>query len=302
MHSSKSNTVSYSLLTLAMLLTGANIGFGKAAVAIMPVVLFGLLRYVIAVIAMAPQYFKTGTRLTRGEWINLCVQTFFGTFLFTLCMLYGVQHTTATAAGVITSTLPATVAILSRLILKEQLSGRTMISILLAILGIAVLTLAKTDTGTTTATSSLIGNLFVIAAVICESIYVVFSKRLTGSLSPMRITAYSHLLGLFLMLPFGLTAAWSYDFSTITINMWGIIIWYALAASVFAFWLWLSGSKHVPANVAGIFTAFMPIAAAFVGVVFLHEQLSWAHLVALILVLSGIAIASWPQQFRRQEV
>lgn len=295
-------TKSYVYLALAMMLVGANIGFGKAVIAVVPVLVFALLRFVIAVIVMAPQFFKAAPRLARHEWLTLFGQAFFGTFLFTLCMLYGVQHTTATAAGVITSTLPAAVAILSRLILKEKLQARTLASILLAIAGIAVLNLSKGDSGDSGATP-LVGNLFIIAAVLCEATYVVLSKRLTQTLSPLRITAYSHLFGLLLMLPIGLTAALSFDFSTVTASMWLLIIWYAVAASVIVFWLWLTGTKHVQANVAGIFTALMPLAAAFIGVVFLHESLSWAHFVALALVLTGIAVASWPQSVKAvQEV
>ncbi|HWX01544.1 DMT family transporter [Collimonas sp.] len=296
------HTKSYVYLALAMMLVGANIGFGKAVIAVVPVLVFALLRFVIAVIVMAPQFFKAAPRLARHEWLTLFGQAFFGTFLFTLCMLYGVQHTTATAAGVITSTLPAAVAILSRLILKERLQARTLASILLAIAGIAVLNLSKGDSGDG-ATTPLVGNLFIIAAVLCEATYVVLSKRLTQTLSPLRITAYSHLFGLLLMLPIGLTAALSFDFSVVTASMWLLILWYAVAASVFVFWLWLTGTKHVQANVAGIFTALMPLAAAFIGVVFLHESLGWAHFVALALVLTGIAVASWPQSVKAvQEV
>jgi drug/metabolite transporter (DMT)-like permease len=298
MHSTKS----YVYLALAMMLVGANIGFGKAVIAVVPVLVFALLRFVIAVIVMAPQFFKAAPRLARHEWLTLFGQAFFGTFLFTLCMLYGVQHTTATAAGVITSTLPAAVAILSRLILKERLQARTLASILLAIAGIAVLNLSKGDSGDGGSTP-LVGNLFIIAAVLCEATYVVLSKRLTQTLSPLRITAYSHLFGLLLMLPIGLSAALSFDFSVVTVSMWLLIIWYAVAASVIVFWLWLTGTKHVQANVAGIFTALMPLAAAFIGVVFLHESLGWAHFVALALVLTGIAVASWPQSVKAvQEV
>ncbi|PFH08543.1 threonine/homoserine efflux transporter RhtA [Collimonas sp. PA-H2] len=296
------HTKSYVYLALAMMLVGANIGFGKAVIAVVPVLVFALLRFVIAVIVMAPQFFKAAPRLARHEWLTLFGQAFFGTFLFTLCMLYGVQHTTATAAGVITSTLPAAVAILSRLILKEKLQARTLASIVLAIAGIAVLNLSKSDSGDSGGTP-LVGNLFIIAAVLCEATYVVLSKRLAQTLSPLRITAYSHLFGLLLMLPIGLTAALSFDFSVVTASMWLLIIWYAVAASVIVFWFWLTGTKHVQANVAGIFTALMPLAAAFIGVVFLHESLGWAHFVALALVLTGIAVASWPRSVKAvQEV
>lgn len=293
----KSKNSAYIFLVVAMLLVGCNIGFGKSIIKVMPVLVFALLRFVIAVTILAPQYWKPGPRFTKNEWLNLFAQAFFGTFLFTLCMLYGVQRTSVTAAGVITSTIPAAAAILSWVILKERINRSTLLSILLAITGVAILSLFKPDDGQ----SSTTGNLFLLFAVFCEATYVVLSKRLTQSISPMRITAYSHLFGLLLMLPFGMYAALSFDFSTVAPEIWGLIVWYSLAASVFSFWLWMAGIKHLQANIAGIFTAVVPIAAAFIGVVFLNETLSWAHLLALSCVLLGIAIASWPAE-RHPEV
>ena len=55
----------------------------------------------------------------RGEWLNLFLQAFFGTFMFTLLMLNGVQRALV-AAGVITSTIPAIVALFAWLILREN--------------------------------------------------------------------------------------------------------------------------------------------------------------------------------------
>ena len=59
--------------------------------------------------------------------------------MFTLLMLNGVQRTSAVAAGVITSTIPAVVALFSWLILKERPNGRALISIALAIVGVVVI-------------------------------------------------------------------------------------------------------------------------------------------------------------------
>src|SRR5579875_3847323 len=108
-----------------MALVGSNVGFGKSIVAVMPVMLFALMRFLIAIVCMAPWYKPSRMqRVTRGEWTNLFLQAFFGTFGFTLLMLNGVKLTSALAAGIITSTIPATVALLSWLVLREKPSGR----------------------------------------------------------------------------------------------------------------------------------------------------------------------------------
>jgi multidrug transporter EmrE-like cation transporter len=184
-----------------MALVGSNVGLGKSIIAEVPVLLFALLRFLIAIVCLSPWYRPARMRqVSRGEWINLFLMAFFGTFMFTLLMLGGVRLTSAMAAGVITSTIPATVAILSWLWLRERLSRRTVFSVLLAVAGIAVLNIAR-GSGHNAATNSgggsgaLIGNLMILGAVVCESIYVILSRRLSQTLAAIEICAYTHLIG-----------------------------------------------------------------------------------------------------------
>src|SRR5260370_20624775 len=107
-----------------MLLVGSNVGIGKSIVAFVPVSVFALLRFVIAVAVLWPLFHPVKMRrVKRGEWLNLFLQAFFGTFMFTLLMLGGVQRTSAAAAGVITSTIPALVALFSWLFLGQRPHG-----------------------------------------------------------------------------------------------------------------------------------------------------------------------------------
>jgi drug/metabolite transporter (DMT)-like permease len=61
-------------------------------------------------------------------------------------------------------------------------------------------------------------------------------------------------------------------------------------------WLWMTGLKHVPASSAGVFTVFLPISAALVGVFFLGERFSSEQLVAFGLALAGVVLATWPSR------
>ncbi|QVN18445.1 DMT family transporter [Burkholderia pyrrocinia] len=284
-------------LILSMLFVGSNVGIGKSIVAIVPVAILATLRFVIAIVVLWPLFSPVKMRaVKRGEWLNLFLQAFFGTFMFTLLMLNGVQRTSAVAAGVITSTIPAIVALFAWLILREKPNGRALVSIALAIAGVVTINLAN---GSATAhgahgdaSGSLTGNLLILGAVCCESIYVILSRRLTQTLAPIDICAYTHLFGLFLMLPLGATALWHFDYASVPAGTWALVVWYGLSASIFSFWLWMKGIRHVPGSLAGVFSAVLPIAAAAYGIAFLGERPTLAHGIALACVVAGIVLAS----------
>jgi drug/metabolite transporter (DMT)-like permease len=291
-------------LIAAMLFVGSNVGLGKTIVATLPVAIFALCRFAVAVAVLAPLYRPARMRrVARGEWLNLFLQALFGTFLFTLLMLYGLQRTSAVAAGVITSTLPAVVALFSWLFLKEPPDSRALVSIALAVLGVLVVNFAPVagagitqsgiaQSGSPHGGASIAGNLMVLGAVACESIYVILSRRLSQTLPALEICAYTHLFGLLLVLPLGLAALPHFDAATVPPGVWLLVLWYALSASVFAFWLWMKGIRDVPGSVAGVFTAAVPLAAAAYGIVFLHEKPGIAHAIALACVVLGIGFAS----------
>jgi drug/metabolite transporter (DMT)-like permease len=297
----------YSLLLIAaMLLVGSNVGIGKSIVAFVPVPLFALLRFVIAMAVLWPLVRASKLRRVKaGEWLNLFLQALFGTFGFTLLMLNGVHRTSAVAAGVITSTIPAVVALFSWLFLKEKPDGRALASIALAIVGVVVINLAHAGQAAGAASESsfagslagslagnLAGNLMVLGAVCCESLYVILSRRLTQTLAPIDICAYTHLFGLLLMLPLGVSSLITFDYASVPVSIWSLVLWYGLSASIFSFWLWMKGIRHVPGSLAGVFSAVLPVAAAVYGIVFLDERPTLAHGVALACVIAGIALAS----------
>ncbi|KNE75272.1 Permease of the drug/metabolite transporter (DMT) superfamily [Candidatus Burkholderia crenata] len=279
-------------LIAAMLLVGSNVGVGKSVVAFIPVSLFALLRFVIAMAVLWPLLRPAKIRMVkRGEWVNLFQQAFFGTFMFTLLMLNGVQRTSAVAAGVITSTIPAVVALFSWFFLKERPNGLALISIVLAIAGVVVINVAQGVAGASQDTS-LLGNLMVLGAVCCESYYVILSRRLTQTLPAIDICAYTHFFGLLLMLPLGFSALVSFDYSGVSLSVWSLILWYGFSANIFSFWLWMKGIRHVDGSLAGVFCGLLPIAAELYGMVFLDERPTIAHGIALACVVAGIVLAS----------
>src|SRR3546814_11380798 len=84
------------------------------------------MRFGIGAIAMLRWIRKPASEPTlsvQTRWL-IFLESFLGNFLFTLCMIVGVSMTSAVSAGVIMSSIPATVAVLSRVFLKEAISAR----------------------------------------------------------------------------------------------------------------------------------------------------------------------------------
>lgn len=284
-----------------MAIVGAYVGFSKVLVAVFPVFLLAWLRFGIAAVAMAHWLRSDGPPLDLRTKKLLFLESFFGNFLFSICMLFGMRYAGAVTAGVVMAAIPAVVALLSRVFLKEPLSARTLCAIALAVAGVATLALTK-STGTNAGGAvSLIGTLLLLGAVFCEAIYVVIGKTLTGNVSPRRISALINLWGLVLVTPFGIWQALSFDFSIVSTPIWGGLVLYALAASMWTVWLWMTGLKHVPAARAGIFTVFLPITAALVGVLFLNEPFTKTHLLAFAFAIAAVLLATWPSKLTSSE-
>lgn len=292
-----SRTLGYLLLLSGMTLVGTYVALSRPLTAALPVFLLAWLRFGIAAVAMLPW---TVAPIVEGsldsrQWGTLFLMSLFGNFLFSIFMLYGVSMSSAATAGVILSTLPAVVALFCRLFLGEVLSARGWIAVALAVLGVAVLASGRGADGPDAA-GSMTGALLLLGCVCCEATYVVFGKRLTASLSPMRISALINLFGLALMTPFGLAQAIAFDFPAVPAQTWGLLLFYSVSASIVSTWLWLSGLTRVPAAHSGVFTIALPLAASLVGVLWLGERFGLAHALALAFAAAGIALIAWPSR------
>ena len=285
---------SYLSLAASMALVGSYVGLSKLLVVIFPIFLLAWLRFGMAAVAMAPWVRRAPgeAHLTARDRRLLFLESFFGNFLFSVCMLFGVSLTTALAAGVIMAALPGAVALLSWAVLRERITARVAAGIACAVCGIALVSLSKAAPGA--AAGSLLGNLLLVGAVLCEAIYVVIGKKLAGNVSPKRISALINLWGLALVTPLGVWQALHFDFAAVHAATWLLLLFYAIAASVVTVWLWMTGLKHVPASRAGVFTVLLPVSAAAVGVLFLGESFSALQAAAFALALLGVVLATWP--------
>lgn len=286
----RSSAVGYTYLTLSMALVGAYVALSKQLLPSFPPFALAWIRFMIAAVFMFPwlkEWKGRWREVPRHDRFVLFGMSFFGNFLFTMFMLFGVANTSVSAAGIIMSLLPATVAMLSVLILRERLSWSLVVSLVLAIIGVAALSIFKSSSG-----QSWLGNLFMMGALICEGLYVIGGKYLSAGYSPKQVAVSMNTTGLVLTTPLGIYQSLKLDFASIPWQMWALITFYAVAASQITTWLWFRGIKSVPASRAGVVTVALPLTASLIGLLLFKETWTVWHTFAFSCALAGVALVT----------
>src|SRR5262249_3445834 len=138
----------------------------------------------------------------RGQWRDLTLMSLLGMLGFTVLMFEGLKRTAAADAGIITAALPAVVAVLGVALVGDRLSRMQGAAVALAVAGLGLVQ----ATGAQVGTATLVGNLLVVAAVLCEAAFVVLGKRLAPPYQPLRLSLGANLVGLAMSIPLLLAA------------------------------------------------------------------------------------------------
>jgi DME family drug/metabolite transporter len=234
---------------------------------------------VLAVLTVRPRTVRALASRTVLCSLLLCA---FTTGLFQAVFLSSVARTGAALATVIAlGTAPAAIGVCARRITGERMSPAWVISTVTAVCGCALLL------GPGSARVDPVGLLLGVAAGTCYGLYTVFAKQMaadTSSVELPALSALSLLLGSLFLLPWMINGASPvHDSTTIA-----LVTWLGLATTTAAYWLFTAGISRVRATTAGTLSLAEPLAAALIGVLFLHEHLSLPAWAGCALILAGM--------------
>ncbi|MDQ3656356.1 MAG: DMT family transporter [Chloroflexota bacterium] len=285
-------------LALAMTLVGSSVVSAKFMVEQFPIFLGLGIRQVSATLIMFLIVLlaeKQLPRMAKRDHGIILLQTITGVVIFNVLMLAGVDRTTAAASGIITSTVPAWIALLS-LVLGERISRLTMIGIGLAMGGVLVVNVAGGDGGSDRASAPLLGGVLVMGAVIGEALFTVCGKALAGRVTPLANCFMVCVYGSLMFLPIALWQLPGFDFGTVAASGWIALAWSAGPVMIGAFFLWFTGLKFVPANSAAVYTGLIPVSALVCSAIFLGERIGWPHLAGMACVVAAIVLVARPDR------
>ena len=280
-------------LILAQIMIAINIVFAKILLESIPILVMLTIRFCIASFILLPLHWLSPaaklplshhfSQLKLKDWLFILAEALAAGVLFNCLMLMGLNNTDANVAGIITSALPVIIALMSCIFLKEKLSGKTIVCILIATLGLVVLAYDKVRG--VELNHSLKGDLLVFISLIPEAGYYIMTK-----IHPTRLPIFlvsSILNGINALILIALLAYFQLNVSNISMENWCILLALGLTAGLF-YVFWLFGSQRIEGIKASLSTAAMPVATVILAWALLSEQLSGTQLLGMGLVILSI--------------
>jgi drug/metabolite transporter (DMT)-like permease len=286
----------YISLSLAMLIVGSSVVFGKMIIMKFPVFLASGLRFAIASVIIWPIILiieKRVPKISKKDWLIFFLMAFVGQFIFTVLMLIGLKYTLAMDAGIITSTTPAFMAVVSFLMLREKLNAGQITGVILATLGVLVVNgVLLFPQQSDISGHNLPGNLLICGAVAGEALFLLLAKKLTSPVSDLCTTGILSALGLLMFFPFALYEGISFGMEKVALYDWLYILYFGAIYTVAAYIFWFRGVAKVSGGTASVFTAVMPLSATVLSAVILHENFTSTHALGIVLIVASIMIIS----------
>jgi drug/metabolite transporter (DMT)-like permease len=291
----------YLQITGAMIIVGSNIVAGKLISNSLPLFIASTLRFALAsalLLLLVLRVEKQFPRIMKKDLFGIFLLSFFGNFLYSIFLLYGLKLTSATESGIISGTAPVVTVVLSYVFLHERLGQKKIFGLLLVILGIVIINLS--GDASSGEMHSVVGDLLIGGSVIGEALWTIFGKTVSPKVSPLVLAALTTFCGFLLFLPFGIVQAIGFPFQSLPASGWLVVVYYGSVGTVGAYLLWYQGMPKVPASTAGMFVGMMPVSTVILSYVLLKEPFLWAHVLGILCVLAALVCITVDTRFHKR--
>ena len=290
-----SRLVPYLLLIIAALSFGGNWVVGRALQDAVPPFAMAFWRWLLALAILMPFAWTPLARdfpEMRRSWKLLFALGAAGVGGFAILSYWGLKFTAAINGALLNSSMPLFIITLSWAVLGLRVVARQSLGLLLSFTGVLCL-ISRGDPAVLLGLTMNVGDLMILAGMMCWSIYTVCLRWRPQSLHPMSFLFATILAGALLCFPLYVWEHASGERIRWDSGTAAGLLYLALFPSLIAFICWNHAVKTVGPNVAGLFLHLVPVFGTLFSMIFLGERLHWYHLGSALLVFAGIALTSW---------
>ena len=286
------------LMLIAMpLFFSSNIIFGRAAIAEVEPFTLAFLRWTSTCLILLPFVLP----VLRSEWLNIKAMTgsilvmgFLGMWICGALVYLALKYTTATNGTLIYTSSPVMIILIEWLYRGRKVGAREAFGIGVAFVGVVVI-VTKGTFSTLTNLQFNAGDLLFVAAALSWAVYSVGLKsERFNSLQTLPLFALIAGSGALLLAPFTLVEILWFQTFPSTTTAWANIGGIVAIASLLAFSTFQYGVKIVGASLTGVYMYLLPVYGVGLAVLFLGETLAAYHGWGILLVLSGVVMATLP--------
>ena len=275
----------YVYLVIAFFFWGSLYVVNKYVMDYVPPLTLHLFRQMIAVVVLGLMARRKGLApIPRNHWPLILAMGPLAYFVAPGMQNIATNLMNASMASLLNTMNPLFICLFAVLFLKEEMTRRKTAGVLLSFVGVAVV-LGVTGEGV-----SLRGFFFALLSVLGWSSGTIIIRKLSGGRYSSEQIAF---MGMAAALPFSLTASFvEVQTHALTFD-WGAvagILYLATLCTALPNVLWNRSLEILPATSCSQAFPLQPFFATLLGVLFLHEAITWNFLLGGVLISAGVII------------
>jgi drug/metabolite transporter (DMT)-like permease len=282
----------YSYLIITTLLWGGNAVVGKLAVGHISPLTLNFARWMVAVIvitAISVPQLRKDWPILKQSWALLLALGAIGYTGFNAFLYSALQYTSAINGAIEQGGIPVLIFIINFIFFRIKVTLVQIAGFVISFLGVA-LTASHGDLASLLTLTLNYGDALMMLAVLAYAIYTV-GLRWRPQIHWKTMMAASALGGAIAGLPLMAWEVTSGDVIWPDAVGWASIAFTGLLPSLVSQILYIKGVEIIGANRAGLFVNLVPVFGTLLSLSLLGESVQTIHVIALVLVLGGIAIA-----------
>jgi drug/metabolite transporter (DMT)-like permease len=280
------------LLVLTTLIWSAHSIVGRLAVGEIGPMTLTCLRWAVALIPIliaARPSLRQDWPALRARWVYLAIMGAAGYTVFVALFYVAAHHTSALNLSIIQGAIPALVLIGARVFLGVRFSALQALGALITMLGVAVIA-AQGDPARLAALAFNSGDVMMVVAAVLYAGYTI-GLRQRPKVSGVSMLAAMAVAAFITSVPLMIWEIMSGGFVWPTGAGLLVLAFVALGPAFVAQLTFMRGVELIGPGRAGVFVNLVPVFGAIMAVVILGEPFAAYHVLALMLVVGGIAIA-----------
>ncbi len=201
----------------------------------------------------------------------------------------GTKLSTASNGSLVTSATPAFVLLFAPLLLGEKTTTRKVVALIISTIGV----LAVIDPRSAELSPALFrGNLSLLAAALTWALYSVLVRKVAQNADILLSSAIMLGGGIPTSLLFGAWEVQTQGIGTITLGVFGGILFLGIIATAIAMFLWNYAFAELPAAVASLTFFAQPVVGSLLGWWLLGEHITSLFMLGGVLIGIGLVISS----------
>ncbi|HHT03263.1 MAG TPA: DMT family transporter [Bacteroidales bacterium] len=235
--------------------------------------------------------FIKSEKLTKKDFLILFLGSIFAISLNQTSFIVGLQTTTPIDASLIITLTPIITMLISAAYLKEPITTKKSIGVLVGLSGALILIL-NSEAFKAGGSGSWTGNMLCLLSSTSYAAYLVFFRDFIKTKHPITIMKWMFLFSIVILAPIALPTAISTDISRITPIIYSQIFYVVVMSTFLTYLLIPIGQKKLRPTTLTMYNYLQPIIAAIVAIVMVQDKFGWDKILSAVLVFLGVYIVT----------